>query len=240
MRSHLPEDQTGKREGASFRAVNPASAAAQTYTYDSFGNIVATTGSLTNSFRYTGREFDTETSLYYYRARYYDQPTGRFLSEDPLGFLAGRNFYSYVTNDSLNFTDPLGLSQNDVLRILKNAQDITNQMTKNGERINNGNLNNLTSSLQRLRNLFFPSRAKPPLKGCGEQADTVTSGLQFPQTPYDDPWNFRVIPVNRGTHQIGLAHSGNPSDPDIIYDPWNNQFFTVPRGWSPAGPLSDP
>jgi alpha-ketoglutaric semialdehyde dehydrogenase len=27
LRSHPPEDQTGKREGASFRAVNPASAA---------------------------------------------------------------------------------------------------------------------------------------------------------------------------------------------------------------------
>jgi RHS repeat-associated protein len=39
-------------------------------TYDSFGNIVAATGTLTNSFRCTGREFDTETSLYYYRARY--------------------------------------------------------------------------------------------------------------------------------------------------------------------------
>ncbi len=47
-------------------------AVAQTYTYDSFGNTVATSGSLVNSFQYTGREFDAETSLYYYRARYYD------------------------------------------------------------------------------------------------------------------------------------------------------------------------
>jgi RHS repeat-associated protein len=40
--------------------------------YDSFGNLTASTGSLVNPFRYTARESDTETGLYYYRARYYD------------------------------------------------------------------------------------------------------------------------------------------------------------------------
>lgn len=124
-------------------------------------------GNLGQTGTFSGGYF--QTSLYYYRARYYDPSTGRFISEDPLGFLAGRNFYPYVANSPLNFTDQLGLSQNDVLRILKNAQDITNQMTKNGERINNGNLNNLVSSLQRIRNALVPKWAKPPYKGCGEQ-----------------------------------------------------------------------
>src|SRR5207244_6439354 len=50
-----------------------AGALAQTYTFDSFGNQTASTGSLTNFFRYTGREFDTETNLYFLRARYYDK-----------------------------------------------------------------------------------------------------------------------------------------------------------------------
>ncbi|HUI75085.1 MAG TPA: hypothetical protein VLX32_09080, partial [Candidatus Acidoferrum sp.] len=48
-----------------------AGALAQTYTFDSFGKQTASSGSLTNPFQYTGREFDPETSLYYYRARYY-------------------------------------------------------------------------------------------------------------------------------------------------------------------------
>jgi RHS repeat-associated protein len=76
---------------------NTSGANAQTYTYDSFGNLTASSGSLTNSFRYTGWEFDTETSLYYYRARYYDPTVGRFISEDPTGFKGGLNFYPYVT-----------------------------------------------------------------------------------------------------------------------------------------------
>jgi RHS repeat-associated protein len=87
---------------------NPSGALANTYTYDSFGNLTTSTGSLTNSFRYTGREFDTETSLYYYRARYYDSATGRFISEDP-GRYTPVNFYSYVGGDPIFWNDPLGL-----------------------------------------------------------------------------------------------------------------------------------
>ena len=47
----------------------------------------------------------------YYRARYYDPGNGRFLSEDPLGFGAGSNFYSYVGNDPTAFVDPGGAQQ---------------------------------------------------------------------------------------------------------------------------------
>jgi len=70
--------------------------------------LTASTGSLVNPFRYTAREADTETGLYYYRARYYDSNVGRFLSEDPIGFNGGLDFYTYVANSPLNFVDPSG------------------------------------------------------------------------------------------------------------------------------------
>jgi RHS repeat-associated protein len=79
-----------------------------TYGYTSFGSADST-GTTVNEIRYTGREFDSETGLYYYRARYYDQSIGRFLSEDPLGFGGGTNFYSYVHNNPAVNRDPLGL-----------------------------------------------------------------------------------------------------------------------------------
>jgi len=82
---------------------------AQTYTFDSLGKLTASSGSLTNPFQYTAREFDQETSLYFYRARYYDPSIGRFLSEDPLGFDEGTNFYPYAGNSPINFNDPFGL-----------------------------------------------------------------------------------------------------------------------------------
>jgi RHS repeat-associated protein len=86
-----------------------AGAVAQNYTYDSFGNIIATSGSIVNNFRYTGREWDTETSLYYYRARYYDPQVGRFPSEDPIRTEGGINFYRYTLDSPVNLADPSGL-----------------------------------------------------------------------------------------------------------------------------------
>jgi RHS repeat-associated protein len=86
-----------------------AGAVANTYTYDTFGNLTASTGTLVNPFRYTARESDPETSLYYYRARYYDQSVGRFLSEDPpKEVLTGMNFYKYVRNNPARYMDPPG------------------------------------------------------------------------------------------------------------------------------------
>ncbi|MEK6282273.1 MAG: RHS repeat-associated core domain-containing protein [Acidobacteriota bacterium] len=76
--------------------------------YDSYGGI--TSGSTPTRYTYTGREFDSDTGLMYYRARWYDAHQGRFLSEDPIEFEGGSlNFYTYVDNDPINANDPLGL-----------------------------------------------------------------------------------------------------------------------------------
>ena len=56
---------------------NAAGALAQTYTFDSFGKLTASSGSLTNPFQFTSRELDSETNLYYFRNRYYDPQSGR-------------------------------------------------------------------------------------------------------------------------------------------------------------------
>ncbi len=60
-------------------------AATQSYTYDSFGRILAASNAtLVNPYAYRGREFDGESGLYHFRARAYDPGIGRFLSQDPL------------------------------------------------------------------------------------------------------------------------------------------------------------
>jgi RHS repeat-associated protein len=88
---------------------NAAGNTVSSYVYKAFGSTTATEG-IFNPFRYTGREQDPETGLYYYRARYYDPTIGRFLSEDPIGFKgSGTNFYAYVRNSSVNVNDPFGL-----------------------------------------------------------------------------------------------------------------------------------
>ena len=47
--------------------------------------------------------------LNYYRNRYYDQQTGRFINEDPIGIGGGANLYQYSGNNPATFSDPFGL-----------------------------------------------------------------------------------------------------------------------------------
>src|ERR1700688_418839 len=90
---------------------NSAGALATSYVFDSYGKLTASTGSVTNPFQFTGREFDSESGLYYYRARYYDSTVGRFLSQDPSWFVDGPNLYPYVRNNPIGYFDPTGLAQ---------------------------------------------------------------------------------------------------------------------------------
>lgn len=87
---------------------NSAGIVAQTYTYDSFGNTTNSSGNVVNPFRYTGRHFNSETKLYYYRARYYDPTTGRFISVDPIDFKDGANLYALAKNNPVLLRDPMG------------------------------------------------------------------------------------------------------------------------------------
>ncbi len=58
---------------------------------------------LGNPYMFTGRRFDLETGLYYYRARYYNPYIGRFLQTDPIGY-----GYGYCANNPMNYVDPSG------------------------------------------------------------------------------------------------------------------------------------
>jgi RHS repeat-associated protein len=64
---------------------------------------------LGNYILFTSREFDAETGLYYNRARHLDPATGRWTTQDPLGYAAGdTNLYRYVGNMATLATDPSG------------------------------------------------------------------------------------------------------------------------------------
>ena len=99
------------RQGSVLAVVDPTTGTvAAAYTYDSFGKITQVTGTLNQPFAYTGREYDAESGLYYYRARHYDPNLGQFIQSDPIGFAAGDlNIYTYVSNDPFNWSDPSGL-----------------------------------------------------------------------------------------------------------------------------------
>ncbi len=61
-------------------------------------------------YRYTGKERDEESGLYYHGARYYASWLGRWTSCDPVGLRDGVNLYSYVYDNPIGFKDPKGFS----------------------------------------------------------------------------------------------------------------------------------
>jgi len=86
------------------------------YSYDVFGEPTIqdadgneiSDSNYSNPYMFTGRRFDPEAGLYYYRARYYNPTIGRFLQPDPIYYAAGLNLYTYCGNDPINWVDPGG------------------------------------------------------------------------------------------------------------------------------------
>jgi RHS repeat-associated protein len=92
--------------GSIVARTDASGAVVTTIRYDAWGNVQA---GAVDTYGFTGREWDGETGLYYYRARYYDPKIGRFIGEDPIGFKGGSNFYTYVRGNPIGRTDPSGL-----------------------------------------------------------------------------------------------------------------------------------
>jgi RHS repeat-associated protein len=72
-------------------------------------------------YRFTSKEFDAETGLYFYGARYYSPDMGRFISPDPsaprFDDPQSLNRYAYARNNPVFFTDPSGYAEYDALSV---------------------------------------------------------------------------------------------------------------------------
>lgn len=100
------------RQGSILWVTEPATGAVlAAYEYGGFGEITQTQGVLLQPYGYTGRELDTESGLYHYRARTYDPNGGYFLQSDPVKFEGGQfSLYQYAASNPFGFTDPEGLN----------------------------------------------------------------------------------------------------------------------------------
>jgi len=97
----------------------------ESYRYDAWGNVLGVfdgnggslpSSVLGNRYLFQGREYSWAThaawggaGLYYFRARYYDPSTGRWLSNDPIGISGGLNQYAFCANNPVMYVDPFGL-----------------------------------------------------------------------------------------------------------------------------------
>ena len=100
-----------------------------TYTYDPYGKLMSTTGSLAstlgviNSMLYKGYVYDVETQLYWVSSRYYSPELCRWISPDSIEYLDpqninGLNLYAYAQNNPIMYYDPTGHSAESIWKIV--------------------------------------------------------------------------------------------------------------------------
>ncbi len=203
--------------------------------YDAFGDTPA---SPRTRYTFTGRERDEFTGLYYYRARWYDAVVGRFISEDPIGFDGGVNWFAYVENNPVNRKDPSGLVQMPFLGLLNmlaqpresDCDDCSRDVRLIHDTFD-ATVNNMTAN--RERNPFFPLNGiqgtyaeltgDTPYLSCVGQSCALKPALEA--NHYDNQWSFdfeeSTIPfTNWHPHTWIRANSSNPRCPSIKLDPW--------------------
>src|SRR5690606_21633836 len=97
--------------GSVRQLTHESSAVLMTQSYDPYGNVVSSAGSVDSIYGYTGEQTDV-TGNVYLRARYYNPIDGRFLTKDTWGGQANQpatlNRWNYVEGNPINYTDPSG------------------------------------------------------------------------------------------------------------------------------------
>jgi RHS repeat-associated protein len=109
---HLPHCYLFDQLSSVVRWTDSNGTLVSTYQYDPYGNLLSSTGSVANPWRFAGGYFDSSTGLYKFGTRYYNPGFGRWSQQDPLrGQLndpTSLNRYLYAGDDPVNFTDPGG------------------------------------------------------------------------------------------------------------------------------------
>lgn len=104
---HLHTDHLG----TPLEASNDAGELTWQVTYRTWGNtVVEEVAEIQQRVRFQGQYFDAELGLNYNRFRYYILATGRFLNQDPIGYIGGTNLYAYAVNP-IGWIDPRGLNK---------------------------------------------------------------------------------------------------------------------------------
>lgn len=202
---------------------------------------VPTTSSFSHTgseFAFTAREFDSETGLYFFRARYYAPLIGRFLTEDAGELQNGTALYAYVGNNPIRRVDPMGTNWGETIGLFSSWYYETGPDTlffgpeTNQARDMKGSYpieqarKQYCQSKQRAGTGYFPAYPWEEDSGGKWFAGPRRAGLNSTQQ-FVGGFTYRINPLPNGSVMIvienttslqsllGQAHSRNPLVPRI-------------------------
>jgi len=165
---------------------------------------------VTFNLRYPGQYYDKESNLHYNYFRSYSAERGRYTQADPIGLDGGFNRFGYVDGNAVSKRDPLGLSSDDIVKIIEQFGGKRDQMTKEGSRFPDPYINNFCRLFPDVPGCSNPNN----YKDCGEQTEMMNDHLN--RQSYSDKWRFGMD-AGPG-HAWGFAASSNPNDPTVWFD----------------------
>jgi len=152
---------------------------------DWFADDATQTDEPTCDYIFTGRRFDPETEIYFYRTRYYLPEQGRFISRDSLDYPDGMNAYAYVGGRAIVDVDPFG-------RAKLTAKDITNNYRSvvKTTRIQGIGAHSHLHDFDGSYGCFRIGAREATCEDCRSSCDYEYGGYQR----LDEPGFFRILP----------------------------------------------
>lgn len=186
--------------GSAVAITDAAGNVVERYRYDTYGAATIfeqdgvteiPSSTVGNPLRFTGRRFDEETGLYYYRARYYDPSDGRFIQRDPKGYVDGLGLYEYVAGNPLRFVDPLGVNKG---APQPGGPDYEEWSQKTSDELDD------------LWEQYKTSGQQEDLDRYREAVKEANDAIGRPKS--DLPWDMAQVPAGSGpTHKDNFRHS---------------------------------
>lgn len=126
----------------------------------------------------------------------------------------------------------------DFAKLIETGKDVVIKMTNEGKRLdtpNEGNLERMNTSFRDLFKTgnvldFLTTQPKTCILGCMGQAATLKPVYDGMVKDGIVSGNLKVETQHQGVHEFLKISSPNPKSPDLIADPWNNTFVTIPKG----------
>ncbi len=180
-----------------------------------------------SSYLLTSREFDADTGLQYNRARWYDSKTGRWISEDPLGFAAGDvNTARYVGNGVVGSVDHSGFTVVKLIfKVGRRVQKVQFKDVTKMKRWLESEMSRLRAGRGRSRDVkvFVHTRDHRTARDLAKSVSPKNKAVWHSKSVEGYPGHYHPVleykngrPVTKGTPHIGPYYTGSAQERAVI------------------------